>query len=581
MKDALDRGIYSISIGERKPFIMSVGYDDSPRTGTIELDSHADTFVGGSNCVMLPDTETGDKATVYSFSDESRPFREIPIGSLATAWVDPKTSETVILVFNEGLYFGDRLNHSLLCPNQLRAHGVEVKDAPKHLDNESSHAIYSDQDDLTIPLRLRGVISLFDTHKPTDEELENCRHVHLTSDQPWDPYDPSFEQQERAVQHKQSRGISTILQHGDDPIDTGEACLTRLSGTRARVPDIGEVLASDDNNGNDIDSFDFIDPFLKRVETYSPDLLDHVPEEQFVELLPEDELTQRFASAVNISYSDCAKHSFASYNTGSGDFELIDVPISEIERELAPVVYDRSPAMTKELLSERWGIGLNTAHRTLRTTTQRGVRTRLHPSDRRIPTRQPHLAFPTIKKKMYTDTSFAKVKSVRQNTCAQDWTDGQGYTLFYPLRSKSEAHTTVSRMVHDMNAIPQIIVSDGAKEEGSQKWNAEIRLIRSRHHVTEPYSQWQNRAEADIREIKKMIRKFTRRKGSPRRLWDFLGEYVAALRRKTAHDFPELDGRTPEENVHGRVVDISAYCQFEWYENVWYIDRTDSNVLCF
>lgn len=110
-----------------------------------------------------------------------------------------------------------------------------------------------------------------------------------------------------------------------------------------------------------------------------------------------------------------------------------------------------------------------------------------------------------IKKKMYTDTSFAKVKSIRQNTCAQDWTDGQGYTLFYPLRSKSEAHTMVSRMVHDINAIPQIIVSDGAKEEGSQKWKAEICLIRSRHHVTEPYCQWQNRAEADIREIKKMI----------------------------------------------------------------------------
>ena len=251
---------------------MSVGYDDSPRTGTIELDSHADTFVGGSNCVMLPDTETGDKATVYSFSDESHPFREIPIGSLAMAWVDPKTSETVILVFNEGLYFGDHLNHSLLCPNQLRAHGVEVKDAPKHLDNESSHAIRSDQDDLTIPLRLRGVISLFDTHKPTEEELENCRHVHLTSDQPWDPYDPSFEQQEQAVQYK-ARGISTVLQNGDD-----------------------------DNGNDDIDSFDFIDSFLKRVETHSPDLLDHVPEEQFVELLPEDELTQRFASAVNISY---------------------------------------------------------------------------------------------------------------------------------------------------------------------------------------------------------------------------------------------------------------------------------------
>jgi hypothetical protein len=305
--------------------------------------------------------------------------------------------------------------------------------------------IRSEQDDLTIPLRLRGVISLFDTHKPTEEELANCRYIHMTSDQPWDPYDPSFEEQERAVQSK-THGISTVLQNGDDDssfLDSFETC--SIGGLR---------------------------------------------EERFLEFLPEDEVTQRFVSAVNIPYSDCAERLLHGYDGSSMDLSAIHP--SDFDRDISAVVYDRNPAITKEILSERWGIGLDTAHRTLRTTTQRGVRTCLHPSDRRVSTRQPHLVFLMIKKKMYTDTAFAKVKSIRQNTCAQNWTDGQAYTLFYPLRSKSEAHTMVSRMVHDMNAIPQIIVSDGAKEEGSLKWNAEIRLIRSRHHVTEPYSQWQN-----------------------------------------------------------------------------------------
>jgi len=40
----------------------------------------------------------------------------------------------------------------------------------------------------------------------------------------------------------------------------------------------------------------------------------------------------------------------------------------------------------------------------------------------------------------------------------------------------------------------------------------------------------------------------------------------------TAHDDPALNGLTPDENVHGRMRDISAYAQFDWYEYVWYID---------
>ena len=64
-----------------------------------ELDSHADTTVGGSNCVLL--YAGNETATVHSFSEESKPFKNVPIGTIATAWVDPKTSETFILEFPE------------------------------------------------------------------------------------------------------------------------------------------------------------------------------------------------------------------------------------------------------------------------------------------------------------------------------------------------------------------------------------------------------------------------------------------------------------------------------------------------
>ena len=162
------------------------------------------------------------------------------------------------------------------------------------------------------------------------------------------------------------------------------------------------------------------------------------------------------------------------------------------------MVYDRHPVITKETLSQWWGIGLNTTHHTLRMTMQCGVHMYLHPLDRCMTTWKPHLVFPMMCKKFYTDTLSTKVKSIQQNMCAQDWTDGQGYTLFYPLRSKSEAYMTIPRMVHDLNGIPEVIVADGAKEEGSLKWAVELQLIWARQHVMEPYSQWQNQAEQDI-----------------------------------------------------------------------------------
>jgi len=39
---------------------------------------------------------------------------------------------------------GDRMSHTLICPNQARTNGVIVDDVPQHLshDNSSTHSIY-------------------------------------------------------------------------------------------------------------------------------------------------------------------------------------------------------------------------------------------------------------------------------------------------------------------------------------------------------------------------------------------------------------------------------------------------------
>ena len=124
----------------------------------------------------------------------------------------------------------------------------------------------------------------------------------------------------------------------------------------------------------------------------------------------------------------------------------------------------RGPVITKEILAKRWGIGLDTAHRTLTATTQSGIRRVLHPVERRYKTRQSHLRFPTLNTKFYTDTMFSTTKSIRGNKCAQVFTNGLGYDLFYPLKKESEVGDALNEVIRSVG-IPKELISDGAKAE--------------------------------------------------------------------------------------------------------------------
>ena len=66
--------------------------------------------------------------------DEYDAITDVPVVRGATLWMDQHTNEEYILVFNEALWMGDTLAHSLINPNQLRAFGTLVLDNPYHTD---------------------------------------------------------------------------------------------------------------------------------------------------------------------------------------------------------------------------------------------------------------------------------------------------------------------------------------------------------------------------------------------------------------------------------------------------------------
>jgi hypothetical protein len=180
---------------------------DQIKHGRAELDTHADTC--GLNDVAKVLEYTGQVAEVSGFANSMQAIRDVPIVKAALAYDDSDTGETIILIINQGLYFGDQLDEILLNPNQIREYGHTVNDVPKRLGG-TTHSIISCDNQINIPLSLWGVISYFPVGTPTSRELENCTSITLTSDMEWHPYSENFEEEERKYTNQVSHNVASV-----------------------------------------------------------------------------------------------------------------------------------------------------------------------------------------------------------------------------------------------------------------------------------------------------------------------------------------------------------------------------------
>ena len=108
----------------------------------------------------------------------------MPIVTGATVWKCPDSGVKYILVIHEALYYGQKLSHSLINPNPPRHNGIDYWDNP--FDKTRPMGIDIDGGPF-IPLELHGTKSLFSTRAPSNKELNECPHIHLTSINQWNP----------------------------------------------------------------------------------------------------------------------------------------------------------------------------------------------------------------------------------------------------------------------------------------------------------------------------------------------------------------------------------------------------------
>ena len=248
---------------------------------------------------------------------------------------------------------------------------------------------------------------------------------------------------------------------------------------------------------------------------------------------------------------------------------------SVLEMNVAVVKSNQSGGAIKaNVLAKRWGCGVDQAARTLRVTTQRGVRSVLHPTlSRRYATNDRMLRYRRLGTTMFSDTMFSETKSLDGHKCAQVFAARNGWTRAYPMNNKSEAHEALS-LLFQREGVPHELIVDGALEQIKGRFQRKAREAGCYMKQLEPYTPWANAAESAIRELKRGAGRKMLKEQVPKRLWDYALQYEAHVRSLTCHDHFELNGQVPETVVLGETADISLFCEFGFYDWVYFRDTS-------
>ena len=487
--------------------ITSTPHPTQPNTqARCELDSHADTTCFGSNFVPIGWTDM--TCTVSPYTEEYEAKTDVPIAHAATAYDDPVTGETTLLLFYHGLWFGSKLQDSLINPNQCRSFGIDICDDP--WDQHRGLRIRVPEEGFEIPLNYAQNVTSFQTRAPTEQEIDTCYRVDMTSHVAWDPATigaPKLSQEEEA--RKRIVGKVKI----DSAIVEKETAL----------------LASDESE------FDILLNDCSSV--YS-----------------EKVLTQKLIAAVKIA---------SEYSSSE---EPNEKKISAVGSE------KRHSRATPEEIARKFGCGLEAGRKTLKATTNFGVRTATDAMTRRYRTNLMQMKHRRLNAIIYNDTMFSKTKSLLGNKSAEVFTDGS-YVTVKPTPDKTG--TTVANALGELVqeiGIPRKMVTDDAKEKlgPNTKWMETIRHYKMDWSNTEPYSHWQNRAEDAIREVRRRWKLLQHRRMIPKRLWDYGLTYVAEIMCRTVRAGSD---RTPYEILTGDTPDISEFIDFDFYDWVWYLNN--------
>ena len=120
-----------------------------------ELESHMDTTCVGNNTTLL--SCTSYECNVNGFHSDMKSMENIPVATEVTAYDDPFSGTTVMLVFNPSLWFGSNMGQSTIATNQVRSHVIQLSDYP--YDQNRTLGIVDHDSDYNIPFTVQQYFS--------------------------------------------------------------------------------------------------------------------------------------------------------------------------------------------------------------------------------------------------------------------------------------------------------------------------------------------------------------------------------------------------------------------------------------
>ena len=489
--------------------------EPKPNTvGSNEADTNADTCCLGAN--FIPISFTNRTADVYPYDDSYEPAHNIPIVSGATAFDHPD-GNTYILIFNESLYYGTKLKHSLINPNQIRHFGLDFWDNPF---DEYHNLEINTHMSLIIPLQRHGTKISFETRSPTPQELQSCKHIHMTNDIPWNPHDVKLGMVSPDYDRKQSTTVC---------ISSHKSVITPYCYSTE------QQYIYPSTNDDDYTLLHSVDPSL--------------------------------ADPIPLILSQVAQ------DMAENDYQPERIPARRtfIDR-------NRHRAHTAQSIAEMWNIGLKKAKDTLQVTTQNGIRSAIMPLSRRYRSDRMYNV-KRLNGKFATDTFFSNIKSLHGNTCAQIISHKVGFSVCYPLPRADGEHVghSLLNFIHNFGA-PEHLTFDGAQVQMGRHtlFQQTLRRHNIQFHVSSPQRPNENPGEAAIRELKRRMYRIAHKKQIPRRVWDYLVVWTCETGNLSVSSSRYAAGRTPIEYITGETPDISEYLDFGFYD--WVTYRTNAGL---
>ena len=254
--------------------------------------------------------------------------------------------------------------------------------------------------------------------------------------------------------------------------------------------------------------------------------------------------------------------------------ELLDEVVSGINIDS---VYSgtRKKRLNAKIIARRLNIPYEMAKRTLRSTTQLGVRVYDDPTlTRKYRTNDRLLRYTRLLYDSFMDTMFSAVRSIRHFKTCQVFATEFGHVFPVPMEDKSGDNIAKAiKRYFKEHGVPIKLICDQASEQVKGTARVLCHDAGCTIYQLEKGTPASNRAERAIKTLKDGSRDDMFQTNSPLSLWCYCVERRGKIINSTVRGNPLLQNSTPHTKLSGQPTDISALCEFGWYD--WVIYRIE------